>query len=93
MSIVKKLFISVLSIVGIITPTSLYAEEIKSINENTPVILQHSQDFQFNKSFITGSNVTSNKNVDLVHYSHSSHYSHTSHSSHRSHYSHYSSSY
>ncbi len=85
----KKIAGLLLSVIGIITPTTIYAEEIKSINETDPVILQHSQEFQHNRAAIVNSPaVANNENVELNHYSHySSHYSHSSHNSHRSHYS------
>ena len=88
MNFKKKIGI-LLSVIGIITPTTIYAEEIKNINETDPVILQHSQEFQHNRAAIVNSPaVSKNENVELNHYSHySSHYSHSSHNSHRSHYS------
>ena len=85
----KKIASLILSVIGIVTPTNMYAEEIKNINETEAVILQHSQEFQQSRASIVNSSLTSgNENVKLTHYSHySSHYSHSSHSSHRSHYS------
>lgn len=84
----KKIASLVLSVIGIITPTTIYAEEIKSINETDPVILQHSQEFQHNRATIVSSSADfNNENVELNYTHYSSHYSHSSHSSHRSHYS------
>lgn len=42
---IKTVIFSLLSIIGIITPTDIYAKEIQSIPEDSPVILEHSQDF------------------------------------------------
>ncbi len=84
----KKIAGLLLSVIGIITPTTIYAEEIKSINETDPVILQHSQEFQHNRAAIVDSSAVSNNgNVELNYSHYSSHYSHSSHTSHRSHYS------
>ena len=43
---IKKAFFSILSIIGLFAPTSVYAQEIQSIDADMPIILQHSQDFQ-----------------------------------------------
>lgn len=43
---IKKLFFSILSIIGLTAPTAVYAQEIQNIDVHTPIILQHSQDFQ-----------------------------------------------
>lgn len=91
----KTVVLTLLSIIVIITPSDIYAKEIQSIPEGSPIILEHSQDFQITRHAIITSN--SNNGIDTPfyhyshgsHYSHSSHYSHTSHSSHRSHYSSY----
>lgn len=42
---IKKAFFSILSIIGLFAPTSVYAQEIQSIDADMPIILQHSQDF------------------------------------------------
>lgn len=84
---IKKASFSILSIIGLFAPTSVYAQEIQSIDADMPIILQHSQDFQnVRNSVITKIN-NDNADAALYHYSHCSHYSHSSHSSHRSHYS------
>lgn len=83
----KQLTAAILSIFGVTTPVSVFAQHINSVEDSTPIVLQHSQDFQLSRSLIADYHVKDNDKVDLYHYSHASHYSHSSHSSHRSHYS------
>lgn len=96
---IKRFIFFMLSIIGLFTPTDVYSQEIKNINENTPVILQHSYDFQNDRNAFIAETKATDNDAELSHYSHyshSSHYSHTSHrshTSHTSHRSHYSSRY
>lgn len=84
---VKRVLITFLTMLGIITPISTEASQYVAVDDSTPIILKHDLEIQQEKA----NNINEADETALYHYSHSSHQSHYSHSSHRSHYSHYSS--
>jgi len=79
----KKILIAALATFGVSNASAIHhnsdkLKEIANIDESTPLVLEHSNDYSL-----------ANEKIEVAyHYSHRSHYSHYSH---RSHYSHYSS--
>ncbi len=80
---IKKVFASLFSLMGIAAPMTAYAQQVESVVEDSPIILQHRQDFNDSRASLMDSLKVPEKELTY----HSSHYSHTSHRSHHSHYS------